>query len=117
MKRLILKFKHWLIKKLGGYTEQQVDNRRIIVHSHQFQPMILRGEVGASMYADSRMPFDAIKSALANQLADEIIKNKLCNIECRDDPELLRRVYRAELFLIHPHDASMCFLTEREKNG
>lgn len=115
MKRLILNFKHWLIRKLGGYTEQKVESRRIDVHSHQVQPMILHGEVGVSMYADSRMAFDTIKSILANQLADKIIKNKLCNIECRDDPELLQRVYRAELFLINPHDAAMCNLTERWK--
>ena len=115
MKRLILNFKHWLIRKLGGYIEQKVESKRLDVHSHQIQPMILRSEVRINMYLDSRMMFDTVKSKLANQLAQKIVDDGLCNIECRDDPELLQRVYRAELFLIHPHDAAMGSFTRREE--
>ena len=115
MKRLILNFKHWLIRKLGGYTEQKVESRRLDVHSHQIQPMIIRSEVRINMYLDSRMMFDTVKSKLANQLAQKIVEDGICNIECRDDPKLQQRIYRAEIFLIHPHDAAMGSLTRRKE--
>lgn len=115
MKQLILKFKHWLIRKLGGYTEQHIDNRRVDVHSHQLRPIVLRTEIHIHPYIEPKEHFDVIKAELACQLAHKLIDEKLYNIECRDDPILQERVYRAELFLIHPHDAAMCSLTRREE--
>ena len=118
MKRLILKFKHWLIKKLGGYTEQQVINQRIDVHSHKFQPVVLRAETHVGLFGpclDSAAAFDVIRNETVYKLAREIIDKKLCNFECAEDPIQNECVYRAEIFLIHPHDAALGSLTRRSE--
>lgn len=121
MKRLILKFKHWLIKKLGGYTEQQVINQRIDVHSHQFQPVVLRANtrMDLRLLLNGNVPkqdiCDRIIQELGRKLADEIIEKRLFVIDSEDDHYSNARIYQAEIFLIHPHDAAMGSLTRREE--
>ncbi len=114
MKNLILKIQHWLIKKLGGYTEQYVENRRIVAYpSHQFNPIILRTEMRIahhmmfpSMSEQERYSF--FKQKLIQQIAEKIVEDDLTLVSCTDDVPKGERMYRAELYLIHPHDAVFC---------
>lgn len=114
MRELILKFKHWLIKKLGGYTEQHIDNRTITQKVHRFNPIKLRSE----MCVYNRILYDGVseqyiyerfKREMAYQIAEKLIEGNMILISCCDDPLMCQRKYVAELNIIHPHDASMCF--------
>lgn len=115
VKHLILRIKHWLIKKLGGYTEQHVENSRITAYPYkQINPIILRTEMRiahhmmfSSMTEQERYNF--FKQRLAQQIAERIVENNLTLVSCVDDVPSGERMYRAELYLIHPHDAAFYF--------
>lgn len=114
MKNLILKIRHWLIKKLGGYTEQHVENRRITAYpSYQIKPVILRTEMRIShymMFSDmtEQERYDYFKQRLIQQIAEKIVEDDLTLVSCTDDVPRGERMYRAELYLIHPHDVVFC---------
>lgn len=113
MKELILKLKHWLIKKLGGYTEQHIDNRTFTVKQHRFNPIKLRADMVVDTHVllcgvSEQEIFDRYKRELAYQLAEKLVKDDLLIVSCCEDPILCQRKYSAELNIIHPHDAVMC---------
>lgn len=114
MKGLIHKFKRWLIKKLGGYTEQGADNYKIDTRMYKLpiMPIKLRAEmyVGAHRMIAGITDDEAeefVKRELASKLADKIIEDDLFMVSCTDDIVNCERIYRGELNLIHPHDAAM----------
>lgn len=116
MKDLIIKIRHWLIKKLGGYTEQYVDNRIVTMKTHRFKPVKLKSAIFVDDYLLYRgLPehemisrIRQIKYEMAHQIADKLVEDDLILLNCSDDPIQCQRKYIAELSVIHPHDVAMC---------
>lgn len=115
MKELIIKIKHWLIKKLGGYTEQYINNRTISMRTHRFKPVKLQSAMFVDDYLYRTLPeqemlerLRQIKREMAYHLADKLVEDDLILVSCYDDPIQCQRKYIAELSIIHPHDAAMC---------
>ena len=112
MKELFLKIRHWLIQKLGGYTEQQVIIQRhnVINASVRNKPSHVLAEVRVDN--NYRVPvaraFEYTKQEMRERLAEELIKKRLARFSSETDPVLNVTVFRAELFVMDPHDATIC---------
>lgn len=112
MKNLIIKIKYWLIKKLGGYTEQNAIYHKVEMRTHKITPVTLRTEIRVDPYMLSAVLsetnfYDRFKRELVYKLADKIVEENLATISCTDYIERCEQIYRAELCIIHPHDAAM----------
>lgn len=115
MKGLLLKIRHWLIKKLGGYTEQRIVNNRIQTYEHRFRPVVFRHDMSVSMCiplngANSQDMLDRYKRELAFQLTDSLIKEDMVKVECQQDILRNEMILSGRLYVVSPHDAAMCGL-------
>lgn len=113
MNELILKIRHWLIEKLGGYTKQHIDNRTTVMKTHKLHPIKLVTEMSVGYYTlagEISDPYliQRFKEDMAFQIAAQLVKEDLLLIESREDYYHGQRKYRAELNIIHPHDVAMC---------
>ena len=115
MKRLLLKVRHWLIKKLGGYPEQKVVIDRIQTYQHRFRPVVFRHDMPISMCiplneVNSHGALDRYKRELAFQIADSLIKEDMVKVECQQDILRNEMILSGRLYVVSPHDAAMCGL-------
>lgn len=112
MKKLIFRFKNWLIKKLGGHTDEEVTallRQPPLVHKYNFQPIILRTEITCNEMMLSNMTareevMERFLSTFVSQFGKELLERNLVQISCTDDIPSCIRTYRAELAVISPDD-------------
>ena len=114
MKKIFNKIRCWLIKKLGGYTEQV--RQEVPVHYHnayQLYPAHLQKEErvldysGRGVYPREQ---DQMPRKLAAELTAELIRGGFIRVRCANDPISSELIYRAEIYVIHPTDAAKCGL-------
>lgn len=91
LKRLLLKLRHWLIKKLGGYTEQTVlppvryppsvmiHPKRVVAQARVNMEMV-RGDRDRWRFISDRM-----KEKLIGTVIEEIIKEDYAVLTCDRD--------------------------------
>lgn len=120
MRLRIIRFRYWIIEKLGGYTEQyteiyQIDNRKI-----EIDPAIIRVETRMSfhqIYRDSegeKKAYEYVMSKLCYDIARKLMENHLLTLDCKDDPPRYERVYSGMVMAIKPRDAAL--IAERKEN-
>lgn len=103
MKKLLLRFRRWLIKKLGGYIPEQGTGP---VRKHTVMPVVVGAEVRVSSYDMEVFPANAERAIeRAKALAAEaVIGQGLVKIERCDDPLRCEVKFRATVRLIPPDD-------------
>lgn len=111
LSRLWLTVRCWLIKKLGGFTEQQSITNVARYTSIQFTPVKLMAKTEINMemiyeLGESKAFTYAIRD-LADRVAELLITQNHLILECYDDRRLHRRVYAARLYLVPPKAAAM----------
>ena len=97
MRRLMKKFKEWLIVKLGGYTSPMLafnvyKPKPIALHA------IMRG-VRSRYISDNE-----IKDQLSHMIASEITNKGLYKIERSSDFETNEAMYRMSVIVVDPSD-------------
>lgn len=98
-----VKFKHWLIKKLGGHVNQKVIEYRYVENT----PITLVAErqVRLCFYHTDREENEhierQIKEDLASEISRELLKHGLLVIEKGEDPINLETRYRAKI-MVYP---------------
>ncbi len=76
MKKLLIKFRIWLIKKLGGFTEQEY--KEIIMKTIPIKPKVLRYEAKVeSYYASSPECQKSLLQSVAMEIGMAIMKQHL----------------------------------------
>lgn len=115
MKKFFNRVRYWLIKKLGGYPEQNVVIDRIQTYEHRFRPVVFRCDMPISMCiplneANSHGALDRDKRELAFQIADSLIKENMVKLECQQDILRNEMILSGRLYVVSPHDAAMCGL-------
>ena len=110
LSRLWLIVRCWLIKKLGGFTEQQSITNVARYTSIQFTPvkLVAKTEINMEMIyelGESKAFTYAIRD-LADRVAELLITQNHLILECCDDRRLHRRVYAARLYLVPPKAAA-----------
>ena len=113
MKKLLLRLRHWLIKKLGGYcTEQSVTIRRgDFLNQHRFHPATLRAEVRIIQpWTLHELELEecigeAIRRA-KERLARGIMEQDCVAVHRKDDIETGDIVVAVRLCIIPPEDAA-----------
>lgn len=114
MKDLLRKIRRWLIKKLGGYTEQVKQVIPVNYYSaYQIHPARLRKEIRFVDYSEQAVSprrQDQMSRKLANEITAELISGGFIRVQCTSDPESCEIIYRADLYAIHPTDAEKCGL-------
>lgn len=112
VKRTKVRIQHWLIKKLGGYTEQYQDNRRLFIqqprpiHIHK----LVRQEKVAMdhLLGGSEMALDATayaKATLTQKITEDIIQSNKILFESREDVFKREIILEATCFVIPPEEA------------
>ncbi|MEG1578416.1 MAG: hypothetical protein RR336_06600 [Oscillospiraceae bacterium] len=110
MRNLLLRLRHWTIKKLGGYTEQYVHLSRNDYHVTRINPCSIVSEVRVDPYfivnsrGNEQICYEEVKRRLAGELASRIVKMNFFRIICKEEPENFTRVYRASLLIVPPHE-------------
>lgn len=98
-----VKFKHWLIKKLGGHVSPKVVEYRYVENT----PITLVAErhVKLRFYHTAREESEhierQIKEDLASEISRELLKHDLLVIEKGEDPINLVTRYRAKI-MVYP---------------
>lgn len=114
MKDFLNRIRCWLIKKLGGYTDQV--RQEVPVHYHnayQLYPAHLQKEARVLDYSGRGVcprEQDRMSTKLATELTAELIRGGFIRVRCANDPISCELIYRAELYVIHPTDAAKCGL-------
>ena len=112
MKKLILKLRHWLIKKLGGYTEQYVPQQVRVPPPVTIRPERLFVRMRVSYEEAGGIPSrelalaERVKGDLTFRLAKELIEKKMVVQTCERDlsrgwPE---NVYTVSLCVLPPNE-------------
>lgn len=111
VKKLIFRFKNWLIEKLGGHTDEEVmalSQQLSVVHKYNFQPIILRTETGYSAWQLGQLSDAEVRSKFVAEMMDqfgkELLERGLVRISYADYLPACIRTYRAELVVISPED-------------
>lgn len=117
MKNLLLLFRHWLIRKLGGYTEQKIvqyDRRppeaSTLLHPERVVANMRVNYREVEMLSGSmdREKFlsDRLRSCLVEKAVNEIIKSGYAVLACEPDhlnwPE--ERIYSLAICIVHPNE-------------
>ena len=114
MKDSLNKIRRWLIKKLGGYTEQV--RQEVPVHYHnayQLYPAHLQKEARVLNYSGrdvSPREQDQMSRKLVDEMTAELIRGGFIRVRYANDPISCELICRAELYVIHPTDAAKCGL-------
>jgi hypothetical protein len=92
------KFKHWLIKKLGGYVEVAPP----IISQRTIEPVTIYVSTGVPI---NELVYNfaienAVRESLAHQLAKEIINRGLCEIVRAEDPHLYVMNFKTSIKII-----------------
>lgn len=101
MKDLILKFKNWIIKKLGGYTEQY----SIVKQEYNIKPIPIEFEHSFdqedfyNINIDQDYLIKEFTSKALNEFCKFILDNNLIKIQYYDDIRTLKRIYKARVVL------------------
>lgn len=101
MKKLWNKFKHWLIKKLGGYT-MPLSMPTPKIECYYEKPIALYAEFAVDynwLDRDERGIEHKIKTHLADRILNELIEKKLLDITVTDDPIWRQKIYKARLMI------------------
>lgn len=103
------KLRRWMIRKLGGYTEQTVFAPPV-VKNYSFHPVKLRAEVCVGFDQINRIndcstiAIEKVKS----KIAEGVLSQGLLKIDRTDNPETGEAVFSATAYLITPSDAALC---------
>ena len=98
MKKLINRFRKWLIVKLGGYVVPYGEIRH-----YSLNPI----EICASFRQhrdDYDVPEEYVREHLVKLLVQEIVKNNLYRIESRTDYSLCAQVHKMKMFVVDPKE-------------
>lgn len=112
MKNLLLLARHWLIKKLGGYTEQMIPPMVRYPPSVRLYPerVFAQMRVNNELLDDSRAGWqffsERAKQELTWALVQEIVKKDYAVLTCEPDWQhgLLESVYTMALCVLPPND-------------
>lgn len=114
MKNLMLRLRHWLIKKLGGYTEQKIlpAARYTPMPSVRLNPerVVAQGVVNYDMLRDerdrNRYIADRMKQELTRKIVEEIMAMDFGVLTCEPDWKngFEQIVYRMTLCVVPPNE-------------
>lgn len=114
MKKLFIKFKHWLIKKLGGYIEQK-QIARVIVEKECLPVRTVSFERTFSYFskpADVQTEIE-LQNKVSLWISDEIvpflIQNRLLNYKFKEDPISNGFTFRIDLKVCSSENAISFF--------
>lgn len=121
MKNLFLRLRHWLIKKLGGYTEQAVLPMVRCTPSVMIQPerVYAQMKVNNDMLGDDRDRWggfsEGVKRELAWKIVQEIITNDHFVLTCEPDWQCgpWESVYTMMLCVLPPNEWMKTTLGDR----
>ncbi len=100
MKNLWIKFKHWLIKKLGGHVVLPVAPK---IEYHYETPITICAEVVAENLAikqDVEGLEAKVKRILATKIMQEILEKDLLDIVAKVDPIWFETTYEARIRIL-----------------
>lgn len=98
VKKLIDKFRKWLIVKLGGFTTPCGEVKRYTLH-----PIVVRASFKQHQ-CDYDIPEEYIKERLVKLLVEEIIKNDLYRIETCVDYSQHCKIHEINIDVIDPKE-------------
>lgn len=112
MKELLLKIRHWLIKKLGGYTEQYAPQQirvspPVTIHPERiFAQMRVSYDEAGGIRERELLLAERVKNDLTFRLVSELIEKKFVLQTCEQD--ILRgwpeNVYTVSLCVLPPNE-------------
>lgn len=111
MRKLILRIRHWLIRILGGYTEQQSHSVRLFQYKMVARPIRVEARCKIGMefgLAHSGFYETEVKTELARLIAHELVfkMGKEILIECRDDEITMQKEYRTRVYIMPGTEAA-----------
>lgn len=112
MKKLLLRLRHWAIKKLGGYTEQAVPPILRCPPSVMLHPerVCVQSKVSYEMLRGDREQHEyfarMVKRELAQKLVEEIVARDFAVLTCEPDFEygIETSVYTMMLCIVSPNE-------------
>ena len=106
MKKLMDKFRKWLIRKLGGYTEQvNLPGRTIIEKRCELRPVAVRYASWISTSTWGQLKEEEIRREAARSLMHELVKPEYMEIKVKEDERTEQRMIRATVFVVRVEDA------------
>ena len=97
MKKAWIKFKHWLIEKLGGHVTLPIKPKIEYFYAHP-ETLVVRKDLDLSFFQNDMVYADmVVKRALAEELAKNLIENNLLEITTTDDVVYWKRRYEARI--------------------
>jgi hypothetical protein len=109
MKSIILRFRRWLIKMLGGHTDWYAADYRFDVNQTQIKPEIIRIEMGVVPWkplSDQEMT-EYVKTDICHAIARELIEHNLVMLEYQDNSQKHDRLYRGTVAVFKAEDTAM----------
>ena len=104
MKKLIDRFRKWLIVKLGGYTTYFVTNTT--VNTTRMRPIKVVATFEMDRELHDVIEETEVRSILAKRLVEEVEKNNLFEIsQCRDH-RLCRTFYKMSILVVDPKECA-----------
>lgn len=110
MSELLNRLRRWLIRKLGGFDIQKIEQTRIVSPVVNIDPIQLRVEfrVGAEQFCGfgARYFSEYIKDWMAREMAREILKRDAILLQSKEN-ERNEVVFRGSLFVYNPKDIEL----------
>ena len=111
MSELLNRMRRWLIRKLGGFDIQKIEQTRIVSPVVNIDPIQLRVEfrVGAEQFCGfgARYFPEYIKDRMAREMAREILKRDAILLQSKENIERNEVVFRGSLFVYNPKDIEL----------
>lgn len=111
MSELLNRLRRWLIRKLGGFDIQKIEQTRIVSPVVNIDPIQLRVEfrVGAEQFCGfgARYFPEYIEDRMAHELVREILKRGAILLQSKENIERNEIVFRGSLFVYTPKDIGL----------
>jgi len=106
MKKILTRIRHWLIKKLGGYTEQFTPIQRQIQWTENVQPQKVQAQISISPPGpDSAIDFKRYcENRVLDLLVKELYQSGFILWESENDPFTQKVNVRAMLRVMNAND-------------
>lgn len=119
MKKIFDRLRRWLIKKLGGYTEQLTPIRHEVtrlpdVKAQKVQVQVIGSGLTLHGHSDIR---EYLKSRAIESIARFLEENGYIKWERTDDIEKYSLVFRATIWAVRPEELEPRYETRVETHG
>lgn len=116
---IMLKFKYWLIERLGGYTKQQiiVDKPPIKVEATQNCAIHIDKRIALNdSYAGRTEAMEWTQRQMADELVSRLLKERAIVFTVNENINKTEAIMRAELRYVPGRDTSLISMVRTQRN-